>query len=51
MKAYFANRPMWMWALLLLPVVMVATPVVSVVATEVVRAVVPNVVRTVLSLI
>lgn len=50
MKAYLANRPMWMWALLVLPVAMVATPVVSAVASEVVRAVVPNVVRTVLSL-
>jgi hypothetical protein len=51
MKAYLANRPMWMWALLALPVAIIATPVVSAVASEVIRAVLPNVVQTVLHLI
>lgn len=51
MRAYLANRPMWIWALLVLPVAIIATPVASAVAAEVIRAVVPNVVRTVLTLI
>jgi len=51
MKAYFTNLPAKMWALLALPIVVIAYPVVTIVLPAVVRAVVPEVVRSVLSLI
>ena len=51
MKAYFANLPTKIWALLVLPAVVIAYPVVRIVAPAVVHAVVPEVVRTVLRMI
>lgn len=51
MKAYLANLPMKIWALLVLPAVVVAYPIVRIVVPAVVRAVVPEVVRTVLHVI
>jgi len=51
MKAYFNNLPMKTWALLVLPVVAIAYPVVRIVVPAVVHAVVPDVVRTVLHMI
>jgi len=51
MKGYFANLPPKIWALMVLPAVIVAYPVVRIVVPTVVRAVVPEVVRTVLQLI
>jgi hypothetical protein len=51
MKAYFANLPPKTWALLALPVVAIAYPIVMVVVPAVVHAVIPDVVRTVLSLL
>jgi hypothetical protein len=51
MKAYFTNLPTRIWLLLVVPVVLVAYPVVRIVGPAVVHAVVPEVVRTVLSAI
>jgi len=51
MKAYLANLPTKIWALLVLPAVGVAYPIVRIVVPAVVRAVVPEVVRTVLHVI
>ena len=51
MKAYFANLPTRTWALLVIPAVLIAYPIVTVVVPAVLRAVVPEVVRTVLSVI
>jgi len=51
MKAYLGNLSAGMWALLALPVVAIAYPVVMVVVPAVVHAVVPTVVRTVLGLL
>ena len=51
MKAYFTNLPARTWALVALPLVAIAYPVVTVVVPAVIRAVVPEVVRTVLHLI
>ncbi|HUO27160.1 MAG TPA: hypothetical protein VMU61_15945 [Candidatus Aquilonibacter sp.] len=51
MKAYFANLPPRTLALLALPIVAIAYPVVTILIPQVVHAVVPDVVRTVLSLI
>ena len=51
MKAYFTNLPTKTWALLVVPAVAVAYPVVTVVLPAVINAVVPDVVRTVLSMI
>ena len=51
MKAYFTNLPMRVWLFLILPVVVIAYPVVRIVAPAVVHAVVPEAVRTVLSMI
>jgi hypothetical protein len=50
MKAYFTNMPTKIWFLLVVPVVLIAYPVVRIVVPEVVHAVVPEVVRSVLSL-
>jgi len=51
MKAYFTNLPAKAWALLALPLIAVAYPVITAVVPSLVRAVVPEVVRTVLHLI
>jgi hypothetical protein len=51
MKAYFTNLPMKIWALLVLPAVVIAYPVAMIVLPAVVHAVVPDVVRTVLRMI
>jgi hypothetical protein len=51
MKAYFTNLSTRSWMLLLLPVVVIAYPVVRIVVAAVIHAVVPDVVRTVLSAI
>jgi len=51
MKAYFTNLPTRTWLLLVVPVVVIAYPVVRVVLPAVVHAVVPEVVRTVLNVI
>jgi hypothetical protein len=51
MKAYFTNLPTRIWLLFVVPVVLVAYPVVRIVAPAVVHAVVPEVVRTMLSAI
>jgi len=51
MKAYFYNLPTKTWLLLVIPVVMLAYPVVRIVIPVVVHAVVPDVVRSVLSVI
>ena len=48
MKAYIANLSARTWALLALPLVAIAYPVVTVVIPAIIRAVVPEVVRTVL---
>jgi hypothetical protein len=48
MRAYLANTPFAIWALIGLPVLVVTRCVVMVVVPEVVRAVVPQVVQTVL---
>lgn len=49
MKAYFTNLPTKVWALLVVPAVMLAYPIARIVVPAVVHAVVPEVVRTVLS--
>jgi hypothetical protein len=51
MKAYFNNLPTRTWLLLVVPVVVIAYPVVRIVVPAVVHAVVPEVVRTVFSVI
>ena len=51
MKAYFTNLPTRAWLLLVLPVVVIAYPVVRLVVPTVVHAVVPEAVRAVLSVI
>jgi len=51
MKAYFNNLPMRTWLLLVVPLVVIAYPVVRCVVPAVVHAVVPEAVRTVLSMI
>ncbi len=51
MKAYLANLPMTVWALVGLPALVVTRCVVAVVLPQVVHAVVPEVVRTVLRII
>jgi hypothetical protein len=51
MKAYINNLPTKIWALLVVPGVLVAYPVVRVVAPVVLHAVVPNVVRSLLNVI
>ena len=51
MKAYFTNLPASTWALLIVPLVAIAYPVVRIVVPAMIHAVVPQVVRTVLSLI
>ncbi len=52
MKTYFRTLPMKRtWFLLVVPVVILAYPVVRIVVPAVVHAVVPDVVRSVLSLI
>jgi hypothetical protein len=51
MKAYFNNLPMKTWALLVVPAILIAYPVVRIVVPAVVNAVVPEVVRTVLNVI
>jgi len=51
MKAYFANLPTRMWALAVVPALLVAYPLAKVVIPAVVRAVVPDVVRSVLSVL
>jgi len=51
MKAYFANVPTAVWALLALPALVATRCVLVTVVPEVVRAVVPEVVRTVLHVI
>jgi hypothetical protein len=49
MKAYFANLPMRVWLLMVVPTVVIAYPVSRIVIPAVVHAVVPEVVRNVLS--
>lgn len=51
MKAYFHNLPTKTWLLLVLPVLVIAYPVVRIVVPAVLHAVVPDVVRSVLSVI
>ena len=51
MKAYLANVPIVVWALLALPALVVTRCVVATVLPQVVHAVVPEVVRTVLHVI
>jgi hypothetical protein len=51
MKAYFTKLPTSIWALIVIPVVVIAYPVVRIVVPAVLHAVVPNAVRTVLNLI
>jgi hypothetical protein len=50
-KAYLTNVPTKIWALLVIPAVAVAYPVVCIVVPAVIHAVVPDAVRTVLNLI
>jgi hypothetical protein len=50
-KAYFNNLTPKAWALLVLPLIAIAYPVVSIVLPVVLRAVVPDVVRSVINLI
>ena len=51
MRAYLANIPFAVWALIGLPALVVTRCVVTVVVPQVVHAVVPQVVRTVLHII
>jgi hypothetical protein len=51
MKAYLNNLPTRTWALLVLPAILIAYPVVHCVVPVVLHAVVPEAVRTVLSMI
>lgn len=51
MKAYLANLPTKTWALLVVPAIVIAYPVVRIVIPAALRAVVPEVVKTVLSVI
>lgn len=51
MRAYLANLTPKAWAMLAVPLVAIAYPVVTIVLPAVIRAVVPDVVRSVLSLI
>ena len=51
MKAYLANLPMPIWALVALPALVLTRCVVATVVPHVVHAVVPEVVRTVLRII
>ena len=51
MKAYLNNLPARTWALVAIPLIVIAYPIAAVVVPAVIRAVVPEVVRTVLSLI
>lgn len=51
MKAYFQNLPTKTWLLLMIPMVVVAYPVVRIVVPAVVHAVVQEVVRNVLQVI
>lgn len=50
MKAYLNNLPARTWALIAVPLIVIAYPLVAIVVPDIVRAVVPEVVRTVLSL-
>jgi hypothetical protein len=51
MKAYFNNLPTRTWLLLVVPLVVLAYPIVRIVVPAVLHAVVPEVVRSVLSVI
>ena len=51
MKGYLTNLPSRIWALIIIPAVVLAYPVVMIVVPAVIRAVVPEVVRNVLSVI
>jgi hypothetical protein len=51
MKAYFNNLPTRIWALLVVPAVVIGYPVATIVVPAVVHAVVPDAVRTVLNMI
>ena len=51
MKAYFNNLPTKTWLLLVMPLIVLAYPIVRIVVPVVVRAVVPEVVRSVLHVI
>jgi len=51
MKVYLSNLTTRMWALLVVPAVVIAYPVVRIVVPAVVHAVVPEVVRTLLHMI
>ena len=51
MKAYFNNLPTRTWLLLVVPLVVLAYPVVRIVVPAVLHAVVPEVVRSVLHVI
>jgi hypothetical protein len=51
MKTYFKNLSSTVWALLAIPLVAVAYPVVTIVVPAVLRAVVPETVRAVLRML
>ena len=51
MKAYFNNLPTKTWLLLVVPLVVLAYPILRIVVPAVLHAVVPEVVRSVLSVI
>jgi hypothetical protein len=51
MKAYFNNLPTKTWLLLVMPLVVLAYPIVRIVVPVVLHAVVPEVVRSVLHVI
>ena len=51
MRSYFNNLPTRTWLLMVIPIVVLAYPVVRIVIPAVVHAVVPEVVRSVLSVI
>ena len=51
MENYFTNLPARTWPLFVVPLVVIAYPIVAIVVPAVIHAVVPQVVRTVLQLI
>jgi hypothetical protein len=51
MKAYLANLPTSIWALAVIPLILLAYPIVHMVFPALVHALVPDVVRSVLNVI
>lgn len=51
MKAYFTNPPTKVWALVVLPAVLIVYPVARIMVPAVLRAIVPDVVRSVLHIL